>query len=111
MAKRPQLPESWLDVLEDEFSKPYMVGLKRFLVEERAKHRVFPPGQQMFSAFWLTPFNQVRVVILGQDPYHGPHQAHGLCFSVQRGVVPPPSGTQLAGGTDRQTAPAGVIHW
>jgi uracil-DNA glycosylase len=89
--KRPQLPESWLAVIEDEFHKPYMGDLKRFLLEERKNQQVFPPGQQMFNAFWLTPFDEVRVVILGQDPYHGPGQAHGLCFSVQKGVVPPPS--------------------
>ncbi len=88
---RPQLPPSWLEVLEPEFAKPYMGGLKSFLVEERRQHQVFPPGQEMFAAFWNTPFDQARVVVLGQDPYHGPDQAHGLCFSVRRGVPPPPS--------------------
>lgn len=89
--KRPQLEPSWLAVLEGEFSKPYMAALRAFIVSEKQRYRVYPPGNEMFNAFWLTPFEQVRVVILGQDPYHGPGQAHGLCFSVRKGVRPPPS--------------------
>ncbi len=89
--RRPQLPPSWLSVLEDEFKKPYIDELRQFLNLERRQYTVFPKGQDMFSAFWLTPFDAVRVVILGQDPYHGPNQAHGLCFSVQKGIRPPPS--------------------
>jgi len=85
------LPPSWLDVLGDEFAKPYMLQLRQFLVAEMRQHCVYPPGKQMFNAFKMTPFDRVRVVILGQDPYHGPGQAHGLCFSVARGVRPPPS--------------------
>ena len=85
------LPQSWLDVLGDEFAKPYMHQLRQFLVDEMRSHRVYPPGREMFNAFTMTPFDAVRVVILGQDPYHGPGQAHGLCFSVARGVSPPPS--------------------
>jgi uracil-DNA glycosylase len=88
---RPNLEPSWLAVLEPEFRKPYMTALKAFLVEERAQHTVYPAGRDMFNAFALTPLDQVRVVVLGQDPYHGPGQAHGLCFSVKRGVPPPPS--------------------
>jgi uracil-DNA glycosylase len=88
---RPQLEASWLAVLEDEFQQPYMADLKAFLVEERANHQVFPPGREMFAAFEKTPFSAVRVVVLGQDPYHGPGQAHGLSFSVKRGVRIPPS--------------------
>lgn len=88
---RPQLEASWLAELEDEFQQPYMADLKAFLVEERAKHAVFPPGREMFAAFEKTPFNAVRVVVLGQDPYHGPGQAHGLSFSVKKGVRIPPS--------------------
>lgn len=88
---KPRLEPSWLAVLGAEFEQPYMHDLKRFLVQERAQHAVYPPGQDMFAAFDLTPFDQVRVVILGQDPYHGPGQAHGLCFSVRRGVRIPPS--------------------
>jgi len=89
--KPPQLPEDWLEVIGDEFEKPYMNDLKRFLLEEKQRHTVYPPGPLMFNAFQLTPFNQVRVVVLGQDPYHGPRQAHGLSFSVMRGINPPPS--------------------
>lgn len=88
---RPQLEASWLAVLEPEFGKDYMARLKAFLVDERRRHTVFPPGREMFAAFANTPFDKVRVVVLGQDPYHGPGQAHGLCFSVCRGVPPPPS--------------------
>ena len=87
----PQLEASWLAVLKDEFNKPYMADLKSFLLEERRAHQVFPPGKEMFAAFASTPFDATRVVILGQDPYHGPGQANGLCFSVKRGVRIPPS--------------------
>ena len=86
-----QLESSWLQRLEAEFSEPYMAQLRAFLVEEKKQHRVFPPGKQIFNAFTYTPFDQTRVVVLGQDPYHGEGQAHGLCFSVRRGVRPPPS--------------------
>lgn len=89
--RRPQLPSPWLEVLADEFDRPHMVALRAFLVDEKRKHRVHPPGPEIFSAFWHTPFDRVRVVVLGQDPYHGPGQAHGLCFSVRRGVPLPPS--------------------
>jgi uracil-DNA glycosylase len=82
---------SWLDVLKDEFSKPYFHILKSFLVEEKKQYRVFPPGNQLFSAFNLTPFNELKVVIIGQDPYHGFGQANGLCFSVSDGIRKPPS--------------------
>lgn len=88
---KPNLEPSWLAALASEFDQPYMHDLKAFLVEERANHQVFPPGKDMFNAFWYTPLHAVRVVILGQDPYHGPGQAHGLCFSVKKGVPPPPS--------------------
>jgi uracil-DNA glycosylase len=77
--------------LEPEFEQPYMASLRDFLVQEKKTARVFPPGKDVFNAFAYTPFEQVRVVVLGQDPYHGPNQAHGLCFSVQRGTRPPPS--------------------
>ncbi|MBW6498825.1 MAG: uracil-DNA glycosylase [Bacteroidales bacterium] len=87
----PVIEESWKEVLADEFSAPYFQQLKAFLVEEKKKFTVYPPGPLIFSAFNHTPFNKVKVVILGQDPYHGPGQAHGLCFSVNRGVVKPPS--------------------
>lgn len=89
--RRPRLEPSWLEVLEPEFSKPYMRDLRSFLRTEKQRHQVFPPGGQMFAAFDAAPFDAVKVVILGQDPYHGPGQAHGLCFSVRRGVSIPPS--------------------
>ena len=87
-----QLEASWLAQLRDEFQLPYMQSLKRFLREEKDAGKViFPPGKEMFAAFNHTPLDEVRVVILGQDPYHGPRQAHGLCFSVRPGVALPPS--------------------
>jgi len=87
-----RLHESWLDPLRTEFASPYMDALKRFLLAERqAGKSVFPNGGEWFAALDLTPLDRVRVVILGQDPYHGPGQAHGLCFSVRPGVPPPPS--------------------
>lgn len=89
--RRPDLDESWLDVLGDEFEKPYMAELRSFLLLEKKQHTVYPLGGDIFNAFKYTPFEKVKVVILGQDPYHGPDQAHGLCFSVRPGVAPPPS--------------------
>jgi len=87
----PQIEESWKEVLADEFQKEYFAKLKEFLVEEKKKNVVFPTGPMIFNAFNFTPFNEVKVVLLGQDPYHGPGQAHGLCFSVQDGIPKPPS--------------------
>ncbi len=86
-----RLEPTWLAELREEFDRPYMTELRAFLVAEKSSHRIFPPGADIFNAFNHTPFERVRVVILGQDPYHGPDQAHGLCFSVRRGVRPPPS--------------------
>lgn len=87
-----RLHPSWLEPLKEEFEQPYMAELKRFLESERERGKqIFPLGSQWFRALDLTPLDRVRVVILGQDPYHGPKQAHGLCFSVQPGVRPPPS--------------------
>lgn len=84
--------ESWKAVLADEFEKPYMADLKAFLQKEKQEGKViFPPGPLIFNAFNHTPFDDVKVVILGQDPYHGNGQAHGLSFSVQKGVSVPPS--------------------
>lgn len=88
----PKIEQSWLNVLQDEFQKPYFAEIKQHLVEERQKGIViYPPGSLIFNAFNKTPFEKVKVVILGQDPYHGPGQAHGLCFSVPNGIDPPPS--------------------
>lgn len=87
-----QMEESWKLKLEEEFRKNYMVELRGFLKGEYGRGKaIYPARSQYFLAFDLTPFDQVKVVILGQDPYHGPGQAHGLCFSVRQGVVPPPS--------------------
>ena len=87
-----RIESSWKRILEAEFSKPYFDDIKSFLVDEKKKGKtIYPPGSQIFNAFDTTPFEQVKVVILGQDPYHGPKQAMGLCFSVSRSVNPPPS--------------------
>ena len=86
------LHESWKAPLQAEFDAPYMRALKEFLVAERDRgKRIFPKGSEWFHALDATPLEKVRVVILGQDPYHGEGQAHGLCFSVKPGVRPPPS--------------------
>ena len=87
----PQLEPEWLEVLQPEFNKPYFTELKSFLLEEKRTYKVFPPGNRIFAAFDHTPFSKVKVVILGQDPYHNDGQAHGLCFSVPDGVAVPPS--------------------
>jgi uracil-DNA glycosylase len=81
----------WNPILRDEFAKPYWQELQRFVVEERQRATVYPPHDEVFAALRLTPFADVKAVILGQDPYHGPNQAHGLCFSVRGGITPPPS--------------------
>jgi len=87
-----KLEETWKLALEEEFSSPYMASLKQFLVaEKQAGKHIFPKGSEYFRALDLTPLDEVKVVILGQDPYHGAGQAHGLCFSVQPGVRTPPS--------------------
>lgn len=86
------LPDDWLAVLGGEFEQPYMQNLKAFLAQEKAQGKViYPHSSDWFNAFKYTPLDQVKVVILGQDPYHGPDQAHGLCFSVRPGVKTPPS--------------------
>lgn len=85
------LPDSWQHVLAGELEKPYFQQLTRFLEAERTAHRVFPAEEDVFAAFKLTPYERVRVLLLGQDPYHDEGQAHGLCFSVRPGVSPPPS--------------------
>lgn len=87
----PQIEESWKLVLSDEFNAPYFSDLKDFLIIEKSKYVVYPPGKFIFNAFKHTPFDKVKVVIIGQDPYHGKGQAHGLCFSVPSGIAQPPS--------------------
>ena len=89
---RIKLEESWKSALREEFDKPYMRELGEFLRKEKAAGKViYPPGPLIFNALNSTPLDKVKVVIIGQDPYHGPGQAHGLCFSVQPGVPAPPS--------------------
>ena len=86
-----KIDKSWFSALKDEFEKPYFKQLKSFLVQEKQSVRVFPPGSLVFAAFNYTPFDQLKVVIIGQDPYHGFGQANGLCFSVSDGIRKPPS--------------------
>ncbi len=87
-----KIEESWKEILKDEFKKPYFKQITEHLKTEKEQGKViYPPGSLIFHAFEATPFNKVKLVILGQDPYHGPRQAHGLSFSVQKGVPPPPS--------------------
>ena len=86
-----KIEKSWKEVLQTEFDKPYFENLVGFVKQEYASHTIFPPAGQIFNAFNTCPFNHVKVVILGQDPYHGPRQAHGLCFSVNDGIQFPPS--------------------
>ena len=81
----------WNPILKAELTQPYWAELQAFVREERSQHQVFPPHDEVFAALHRTPFASVKVLILGQDPYHGPGQAHGLCFSVKRPVPPPPS--------------------
>lgn len=87
----PDIEESWKAALKEEFKKDYFINLKQFLVEEKQQSVIYPPGKLIFSAFNHTPIKDVKVVILGQDPYHGPGQANGLSFSVNDGVRFPPS--------------------
>lgn len=86
-----RIDSSWYEVLKAQFEAPYFGQLKEFLVGERAQYTCYPPGTKIFAAFDRTPFDKVKVVILGQDPYHEPGQAMGLCFSVPDGIVVPPS--------------------
>jgi uracil-DNA glycosylase len=81
----------WNPVLRGEFAKPYWAELQQFVATERARSTVYPAPDEVFAALHLTPYAEVKAVILGQDPYHGPDQAHGLCFSVRQGITPPPS--------------------
>jgi uracil-DNA glycosylase len=93
MEKRDiKLHPSWLKQLDGEFQQPYMQELRRFLMDEKKQGKeIFPPGEEYFNALNTTPLDKVKLVIIGQDPYHGPGQAHGLCFSVRPGVPVPPS--------------------
>ena len=91
MSISPKIESSWLEVLRPQFEAPYFAQLKNFLLAERQQYTCYPAGSNIFAAFDHTPFDKVKVVILGQDPYHEPGQAHGLCFSVPNGIPVPPS--------------------
>jgi uracil-DNA glycosylase len=86
-----KLPPSWQKVVGEELEQPYFQQLEKFVDEERRKYTVYPPEEDVFNALKYTPYNEVNVLLLGQDPYHEEGQAHGLCFSVRPGVKPPPS--------------------
>ncbi len=86
-----KIEESWKNVLQDEFNKEYFSSLVEFVKGEYQKHTIYPPGNLIFNAFNHCPYDTLKVVIIGQDPYHGPGQAHGLCFSVKEGIAFPPS--------------------
>lgn len=86
-----KLDNSWLEHLQPEFDQAYMIKLKQFLLQQKKRHTVYPPGNLIFNALNTTTLNKIRVVILGQDPYHGPGQAHGLSFSVEKNIAKPPS--------------------
>jgi len=87
-----QLPDDWSEALQEELKKPYLLSLKAFLEKERLLgKKIYPPEKEIFSSLYLTPFQKVSVVLIGQDPYHGEGQAHGLSFSVRKGINPPPS--------------------
>lgn len=87
----PPLPNGWKDIIGEETKKPYFERLERFLADERARYTVFPPEKDVFNALATTPYHKVKVMILGQDPYHDENQAHGMAFSVRPGIEPPPS--------------------
>ena len=87
----PQITNDWAPVLKEEYAKPYYKKLYEFIHQEYATREIYPPSGDIFNALHLTPLSKVKVVIIGQDPYHEPGQAHGLCFSVQKGVEIPPS--------------------
>lgn len=88
---KPNIEEGWLEVLRPEFNKPYFTELKKFLKQQKATHTIYPPSAKIFSAFNTTAFADAKVVIIGQDPYHGHGQANGLSFSVERNIKIPPS--------------------
>lgn len=113
-----KIEPGWKEVLKDEFNKPYFEQIVFFLKTERmAGKTIYPPGSLIFNAFEQTTFENVKVVIIGQDPYHGPGQAHGLCFSVQDGIPPPPSLVNIFKeiksdiGLSIQAGKGNLIHW
>src|SRR5690554_1979867 len=111
-----EIEQSWNNALKEEFKKPYFNALLNFLEEEYKNAKVFPPQKEVFNAFHFTPFDKVKVVIIGQDPYHDNHQAHGLCFSVNDGVASPPSLVnifkELENDVDKSIPSSGNLsHW
>lgn len=111
-----KIEESWKSVLDSEFTKDYFVNLVEFVKNEYKTKTVYPPGNEIFNAFNICPFNNVKVVIIGQDPYHGKNQAHGLCFSVKEGITPPPSlkniYKELNSDVGKEIPSTGnLIHW
>ena len=112
-----QIEASWKAALKEEFEKPYFSQIVQFLKQEKQKGKIiYPEGKNIFNAFTQTPFDQVKVLLLGQDPYHGAGQAHGLCFSVQDGIKPPPSlmnmYKELADDIGKEIPAGGnLLHW
>ena len=112
-----KIEPSWKEVLKQEFSKPYFLQIVTFLKTEKlAGKTIYPPGPLIFNAFNTTPFDKVKVVFLGQDPYHGPGQAHGLSFSVPDGITPPPSLINIFkelqnGYRDADSTHGNLTHW
>ena len=113
-----KIEPGWKEVLKNEFTKPYFQQIVTFLKTEKlAGKTIYPPGSQIFSAFNTTPFDRLKVVLLGQDPYHGKGQAHGMCFSVQDGIPPPPSlinifkEIQTDIGVDMPAKYGNLTHW
>ena len=109
-----RIEPSWKILLQEEFEKDYFINLAHFVKEEYQKHRIFPPGSQIFNAFNFCTLDQTKVVIIGQDPYHGPGQANGLCFSVAEGVRMPPSLVnifkELKNDLDKEIPPHGSLE-
>ncbi len=106
----------WNPLLRDQFEEPYWRELQSFVRDERGRHTVYPPHDEVFAALHLTPYAEVKVLILGQDPYHGPGQAHGLCFSVRQGVEIPPSLVNIFTELEddlgcRRPAHGNLEHW
>ena len=111
-----KIEESWKAQLQDEFSKPYFKDLVEFVKSEYQSNTCYPPGNEIFNAFNQCPFSAVKVVIIGQDPYHGRGQAHGLCFSVNDGITHPPSLVnifkELENDIDKTYPKSGnLLHW
>ena len=112
----PPIPPGWRNILSNEIKKPYYQKLQKFVENERHKYNIFPAAQNVFAALKITPFHKVKVLLLGQDPYHDDGQAHGLCFSVRRRLPPPPSLVniykELQSDSGCRIPPHGhLVHW